>query len=339
MKTIAKIGILTLFVVLTNYCVAQNTLLVYTKFPSQLNFIDAFNKVIPKKAIWSEKDGGYIVNIADLENTFIQSNDPNVSFKLSNTTQITKLISLEGNNKIALEKLFTNEKYCCERLSDKQKNGTEKILAMSVMKKGDNKLEPVIYDEQIFSEICNIEELNISWKTAGEIKQIYLVDVNNVKTIWLSDNYNSNSLTYENIKSQLTTQFEKNHKYQLNILLKNQDPEVKYVYEFDYSELAFLTQEYHFTSQDAVKIDWKTSQMVTSLLLKNSSNSSILWSSDKIQNNSFSYSEIFAQNSKSLTPGEEYILELKLDNNKVYQYNFIVLISKEEDDALKMIIE
>ncbi|MBK8806052.1 MAG: hypothetical protein IPO21_05140 [Bacteroidales bacterium] len=318
---------------------AQNTLLVYTKYPSQLNFIDAFNKVIPKKPIWSETDGGYIINLKDLDNTYVTTTDASASFKLSSNEQLTKAISLDINKKVALQKLFTNEKYCCEKLSEKQKKGTEKIYAVSVMKKGEKKYDPLEFLAQNNNEVCYLDSIAIAWKTLGEIKSIYLLDVNTLETVWESDTYNDSELTYNKIKSMLKREFLKNHKYQINIVLKNQDPEVKYSYEFDYSDLAFNSQLYHFPSQENVSISWQSVQKVAKLQVVESSTGRMLLEKNNVQNNIFSFINDVSPINERFVSGIEYQLNVILENEEMYSYNFEVLINEEDSQILKSIIE
>lgn len=317
---------------------AQNTLLIYTKFPNQIMFIDAFNKVIPSKALWNQQDGGYMISYNDPSNTYVEVSDPNAIFKLSDMHKLTKIISLPVKEKMSLQKCFNNEKYCCEQLSDKQKKGTEKLLAISVMKKGVDKSTPVVFSDNNFREISIKENLKIDWQIEGTIKSMYLLDITTLETVWHADNYNANTVTYAQLASGLKKPLEKKHKYQLNIVLNNdQNADAKYVYEFDYKDLAFETQEYHFVTSEAVKISWNTQLKIKKAYIRDITQNKNVWEAEKYAASSIDYSSI--QAGAVLTPNDEYQLILELDNNEVYNYDFMVMLDAEESAALKQLVK
>lgn len=319
---------------------AQNTLLIYTKFPNQIMFIDAFNKVIPSKALWNQQDGGYMISYNDPNDTYVEVSDPNAIFKLSDMHKLTKIISLPLKEKMSLQKCFNNEKYCCEQLSDKQKKGTEKLLAISVMKKGVDKVTPVIFSEKNFNEISVKENLKIDWQISGVIKTMYLIDITTLETIWQTDGFKSTELTYALLANGLKKPLEKKHKYQLNIVLDNdQNADAKYVYEFDYKDLAFETQDYHFVTEEAIKINWNTQQKIKKAYLRNITQNKNVWEAEKYTSSSFDYATLHSSGVATLAPSDEYQLILELDNNDVYNYDFMVMLDAEESTALKQLVK
>ncbi|MFQ3578994.1 MAG: hypothetical protein SNJ71_02500 [Bacteroidales bacterium] len=319
------------------FCVSsvfsQNTLIVYTKFPTQLNFIDAFNKVIPKKPIWNAHDGGYVVNYDDLENTYITAENTDISFKLSDKSKLTNLISLESNSRVSVQKCFTSEKYCCEKLSDKQKKGTEKIMAISVMKKAAVQSMPIIFSETSKNKIYKKEDLFVSWSTQLTIKNIYIVDLNTLDIIWKADNYTLNNVTYSKIKNELTKPLITDHKYQLSIITNTED--IKTNFDFEYSDLIFLPSDYNFPTQDAVVIQWESTSKITKITLVDNSTSKEIWNTTTINSNTFIFNEQIKNH--NLIPGNEYSLSVLCDNKKTYTYTFTVLLDSDTSNALKEI--
>lgn len=315
---------------------AQNTLLVYTRYPTQLNFIDAFNKVLPKKAMWNEKDGGFVLNYDELDNTFISA-EQSANFKLSNNSQLTKLIALQANDKISLQKCFTSEKYCCEQLNDKQKKGTEKILAVAVMKKSADKNLPVVFQDAIKKEISSMNDMSVAWTTLSAIKEVYLVDVNTLDIVWKKNDFAGDNIEYQDIAGELTKPMEMNHTYQFGIILAS-DTDNKYTFDFNLKDLAFQSLDYHFVSDEVVKIGWATDKKIANISLLESASNKNLWQSTDYSASEFALSSEASLKGK-VQPGVEYKLNIRLDNGSTHDYNFMVLLDSSDSEALKALLE
>jgi len=333
----------TCFAALASFCIlgynglSQNTLLVYTKYPSQLSFIDAFNKVLPSKAVWNQQDGGYVLNYDDLENTYVSSSTQAASFKLSNSSKLTKLIALQANDKVSLQKCFTSEKYCCEQLNDKQKKGTEKILAVAIMKKSADKNLPLSFETADNLEITDIQELLVAWTAKIPVKEAYIVDVSDLSIVWQQDNYALNKISYQNISPSLKKNFAMNHKYQLGIVLDDNSGK-KYTFDFDLKDVAFKTRDYNFATVEVANISWASNKPVSSVSIVDPAGNAVLWEKTSFSGNNLELSKIDELKNK-VVPGKEFKLQVELDDKSTYDYSFQILLSKEDSDALRSIIE
>jgi len=316
---------------------AQNTLLVYTKFPTHINFVDESDKPIQTHSIWNQSKGGFMINYDNLENTYVVA-DELVNFKLSNQSRLTKLIALDSQNKMSLYKCFTSEKYCCEKLTDKQKKGTEKLLAVSVMKKSATKNAPLIFSDTSLDQIYTAKELSISWATEKDITDIYLVDITELKTIWQSKVFTSSALKATDLSAQ-NINLKKGHTYQLNIQLQTPNPEAgKFSFEFEYRNVAFNCNNYLFATKDAILIGWRTDGSIAQLSLSDESGSE-LFQQNNYSKQSFDISELpdIAQN--KISAGKEYSLKLTMADHSIQEYQFMVLLNEEDSQELKALLE
>jgi len=254
---------------------SQNTVLIYTKFPAFLNIEDANKTSVDKKELWQKNGDGYIVDFNDLYNTYISTNNK-ASFRLSSDKKLSKFITLESNEKVSLYKCLNNEKYCCEKLSDKQKKATEKIYAVAIMKKAATKDDPLIFSDNNIKEYNNPDDISIKWATDGAVSQMYIVDINTVETVWEVNEYNNSVITFEQIKDQLKKPLETGHKYQLNIAIKPPENAVskknKFSFDFDITPLAFQTTVHQFPTTESVSIDWNTDHKITKICLMDAKN-------------------------------------------------------------------
>lgn len=315
---------------------AQNTLLVYTKFPTHLNFVDGSNNSIPVTSIWNQADGGLVLNFQKLENTFVVA-DEMVNFKLSDQNRLTKLIALDTQNKISLHKCFTSEKYCCEKLTDKQKKGTEKLLAVSVMKKSVADHSPLIFAPENLTQIQDLTELEVNWATENSIKEIYLVDITDLETIWQSESFTSSVFKASDLHIG-DVKLKKDHKYQLNIQLNTPNPEAgKFSYEFDYTNLAFESNHYHFPTKQAVSVDWRTKENVSKATLLSQTGEK-LWESNLVKESNFSLSSLPTDVQGKVQAGQEYTIQVSTEKSS-YEYQFMILLDPSESDDLKALLD
>lgn len=334
MKALIFILALTLGSVLNIKC--QNTVLLYTSYPTQLNFIDAFNKSIPKQALWHKDDGGYILNIENLENTFVIANDENANFKLSNNSKLTKLISLQANNKQSIDKFFRSEKYCCVKLTDKQKKGTEKLFAVAVMKKSKTGYKNLEFAADNKTEITEIADFTLQWNSTLPVKHIYLTDINTLDIVWETKQYSNNNIKLSDFVSP--KDFVYGHKYQLAIVIQNKDSEEKYSFEFDYNNLAFTTHEFYFPTTEALNIAWQTNEQIAEISLKDKTGK-MLFANVTPKENSFSFESMSNEARAKFQSEQEYNLQITLENKQTYTYTFVVIMNLFESAELKALVE
>ena len=335
MKKLILLSVLCLFAL---HISSQNTLLIYTKFLSDLNFIDESASAVPLKNLWQKDDGGYILNYEDADKTYISSENY-ANFKLSSQKKLTKLITLEENDKVSLHNCLNNEKYCCERLTDKQKKGTEKLFAVAVMKKSALKDQLLIFDEKNLKEFHHPENISINWKTKAPVKKVYLVDINEIKTIWEASEYTDHSFSYNTLENIAGDVIETGHKYQLNIVVeKDEEKDEKFTWDFELKPLAFENTEYYFPTAEAVQIKWNTDEKIKSISLEENKNNIKLWESNDFSSNTFSYTGIENVVENKLEPGKDYSLNIELENGKMFDYTFSVLLNEEESQELKKLI-
>jgi len=83
------------------------------------------------------------------------------------------------------------------------------------------------------------DSLCIAWNTVEQINDISIVNTATKETVWYSDNYDSNILTYKAIEANLTAPLEK-AQYQLIIHLKNENTPIDYSFTF---RIRFLKEE------------------------------------------------------------------------------------------------
>lgn len=317
--------------------VAQNTLLVYTKWPSKLNFIDAFNKIIPFQSVWNEDEGGFEISYEDLENTYVTTSDF-ASFKLSDQVKLTKLIAMSKDSKISLHQCFTNEKYCCEKLTDKQKKGTEKLYAVALMKKGHKLNLPITFSEGSTQSVIALEDVLLEWKSKLPVKSITILDVNSLKTVYDVEYPSMNRINYSNLE-KVKDQFQSGHQYQLSVALEQADKTtVKHHFDFKIEKLSFVGEEYHIPSKEVMEFNWKTSSGVKNVQIVDSASNMNVWSESNYKKNSLRIADI-GKSADLLEAGKEYSFIVELDNGEKYSYKFMILLDDEELAALKQIVE
>jgi len=316
---------------------AQNTLLVYTKWPSKLNFIDAFNKVIPFHSVWNEEEGGFEISYDELENTYVTTSDF-ASFKLSDQIKLTKLIAMSKDSKISLHQCFTNEKYCCEKLTDKQKKGTEKLYAVALMKKGHKLNKPIYFTESSTQSVSKIEDLKLEWESKLVVKSISILDVNNLETIYELDAPAISSLGYEQLK-EVKDKFDNGGQYQLSAVLEQANRStVKHHFNFSLQDLSFNSSEYHIPSKEVLNLGWTSDKTVKNVQIIDSASNKTIWTDDKFSGSSVVLKNL-GKSSDLLNAGTEYTLEVELDNGKKFQHKFMILLDDSELAALKDIVE
>lgn len=317
---------------------AQNTLLVYTKWPSKLNFIDAFNKVIPVQNIWSEEEGGFVLSYEELATTYVTASDF-ASFKLSDQVKLTKLIALSKDSKISLQKCFTNEKYCCEKLTDKQKKGTEKLYAVALMKKGHSLNLPIVFDEKSTKGVNSLNDVFIKWESKLTVEKVYIIDVNTLETVFEKDAPQTSQLTYEDLKSA-SKDFLKNHHYQLSVVLKQANNTlVKHKFDFAFNDLTFNSDNYHISSKESFDISWKTDEKVKKIEVIDSVTNKTVWEKSDYKKSSISSEEMNNGLGDAVSAGSDYSVYITLENGQKYKYKFMILLEENELDALKSIVE
>lgn len=323
---------------------AQNTLLLYTKFPTFLSIEDAKNTGVDKKELWQKNGDGFIVDFNDLYNTFISTNSK-ASFRLSSDKKLSKFITLEPNEKVSLYKCLNNEKYCCEKLSDKQKKATEKIYAIAIMKKAATKNDPLIFSDNNIKEYNKAEGINIKWKTDGSINQMYIVDINTVETIWEINDFNNSMITFETIKDKLKKPFETGHKYQLNIVIKLPENALskknKFSFNFDITPLAFQSAIHQFPTAESVDIGWITDSKISKICLVDANNNE-LFKSEKYSSSAFNFKDNIQKSEIKFKPGMNYKLVIGINSkdtkNNKFEYSFTVLLDEEESNELKNLL-
>lgn len=320
--TITFFAILLVF----TYTKAQNTLLVYTKFPSQLNFIDINNSSIEKKAIWSDKEGGYIINVDQVENTYVESNEDAIFFKLSDQERVTKLIALPSNDRLSLEKCFSSEKYCCEKLTDKQRKSTEKIYAVAVMKKDAETVDYFSFNNPE-QEFLPTEDILFSWKSNAEISKLYIVDIKTFDIVYENDNITSNYLTFRSDSKKI-----KPSEYQLAIEFKEAQYK-KQTTDFAIKELVFDNKNYYLPSQKNGTISWKSNLPIKSVSIKESGSDNILYTTN------LEISKILLQDIKNdLSTKKAYTVNIETERGN-YSYDFEILLDNESVHELSTLIE
>lgn len=307
---------------------AQNTLLVYTKFPSQLSFIDVQNNDIPKKAIWSEEEGGYVINFDETGSTFVHSSSDGAIFKLSDQSKVTKLIAMPADDKISLEKCFSDQKYCCDKLTDKQRKSTEKIYAVAVMKKDANMVEYFAYTNTT-TQFSSAEEVNLKWYTDKEISKVYIVDLESLETVFESSDVSKEGLSLEGKGLKL-----KESNYQIAVEFK----EIQYkkqTLNFEINGVAFQNDEYYLPSQKKGIISWKTQEKISSLVVLNTETMEELAHVDNPEASFFEVASI----SKNLKSEEQYTIKLTTENGDEYSKNFEILFDNSAVEELAQIVE
>jgi len=312
--------------IVRSFAFTQNTLLVYTKFPLHLNFIDLNNSTIEKKAIWSEEEGGYIINVENVEKTYVQSNDDATFFKLSDQERVTKLIALPSNDKLSLEQCFSSEKYCCEKLTDKQRKSTEKIFAIAVMKKDAQKVEYFSFTQPSHQFLKN-EDITFNWTSNAEIQKAYIVDVESLDIVYESTNVETNSFTLPNDIKTL-----EDSKYQFAIEFK--EPQYKkQTIDFSIQDVAFTSMEYYLPSQKTATISWKSTKPIENICVINTKTKNVIY--EKKENcSSLPLNEI----EKSLSVDSQYSLIVKCDNKK-YSFDFEILVDNNSVKNLTGLID
>ena len=336
MKTVKYLLLAGLLFAVFTQSKSQNTLLLFTKTPMLVNVSDETNVNVPKKPIWSNNDGGYVLNYNNMYKTFLSSKE-SIQVKLSDKDKTTKSIALQANQKVSLYKCMNSDQFCCDKLSEKQKKGTKKLYAVAVMKKAIERQRSVIFPESNPHGFLAPEDFSLTWSCENNIEEIYLVDVNSTETIWAEGAIDGSVLTYEMIKDNLDKPLQAGHRYILNIVTdKTDDTSVtnkKHVFEFDIQPFVYITNAYYFPTKQALNIEWNTNLDVSGIQL--TADEELLWETDEFTASALTASSI---DNINLEPEKSYTLTVKTENGD-YEYYFEILLNEEESSELKNLVE
>lgn len=318
---------------------AQQSVLLFTNFPSDL-MISEEKTSVEKTPIWIKDKGGYLIDIKSDVKTIITSSS-NITFKLSNENKTTKNIQISKGDKISVFNCLNSDEYCCQKLSDKQQSATKKIYAVSLMKKSAN-INKTVQFNNLTNSFINKTEFNVKWSTDSLIQSISIFDVNSMEEIFNKKISNQiNSITYSDIKNNLLSDLSDGGKYVLKIHTRNlQNPIIEIEessYGFEINTLAFVNKTYYFLTKESVNIEWDTKKTIKEISFYSKPDNIKLWSSVDFTKNNFSINTDIA-NTKIIT-GTEYVLKLVLENDNVFSYSFVVLLSEEESEELFKIVE
>ena len=318
---------------------AQQSILLFTRFPANISVHE--NSVpVEKEAIWKQNMGGYLLNINNDSKTIIESSK-DLTFKLSNENQTTKDIELEKGSSISVYKCMNNDKYCCEKLSDRQQSATKKIYAVAIMKKSALQNKTVVFESSQNSFIQK-DDINIQWHTDSIVQKLVLYDVNEMEEILdIAVDDDLKEFSYERFKEDMTGEIKQNHKYVLKVITKNDEDIItgnkESSFPFELNEISFLGTDYYFPTLESVNIAWNTFSKITKLEIRNKSSKEIIYQQNDIEVNSIKLSEI--NTGKPIKSEEDYELILTLENTNIYTYPFVVLLTKEESNALLQVLD
>jgi hypothetical protein len=313
---------------------AQNMLLVYSSNPGILKFFDSSGSQLSSRPIWGQNEGGLAVQVPDMSQAFISA-EGQASLKLSDKNRTTKLISINREQRLSLESCFSAEKYCCESLSDRQRSGTEKIMAVSVMKKSADELKPVVFTKGS-RYITGPADLLIEWRAEIEWETVFLVELSSMETVWSSSSFSSFSFTAADIAANGILLNDK-AEYQLTVRYREASGAASNAsFIFEHGPLAFADTGYHFVSKEAMHISWKSREAARELVLM--AGEQILWKGADAGSSFFNIGSLPADVAASISPGTEYQLAITMQNGAKYNYSFMVLVDNEESLALKELV-
>lgn len=314
----------------------QNSILLYTNFPESITFTDVDNKDLPKKPLWNKDKGGFLIENDNAGDTYIKT-DNNATFKLSNQKQTTKIISLKKDEKIELNECFRNNLYCCEKLTEKQEKATEKIFAVSLMKKAINLKKALVFNQESYC-FLSTEEINILWETDSLINKIEIIDINNLEIVYQSNDYKFNGLKSNRLNDGLKKGLIVGNSYLLNIYTKDLSvfPEKvqKHSVQFDLKPIVFENTSYYFNSLKTINIKWNSINKTTKVRLYNVKDNNEIYTKSDYNKQEFSADDFDVSLLKS---GEIYALEVEDKKGNKEKYLFQPILDNHDINSLQEI--
>lgn len=332
-----QILIIVLASFISNIIYCQNTILLFSNYPSNISIVEKNHKVV-KNPIWENNSGGYILDIKNSEETKISASK-NLSFKLSTNNVTTKNIVINKGEELNLHRCLNSQEYCCENLSSKQQSATKKIYSVSLMKKSANKNKVLIFKNPS-NEFFQIEDLFFTWETDSIVSKLSIIEIESLETIFEKEiNDTLSSISFSTIKDDLKNKLKLDANYMLKVFTRNLDDNKlglsENAFPFELKSMAFTNKEYYFPSFESVCINWKSNFKTDSIVISNKKGDVIFVSND-IEENNFCLSNVIEKD--KIEPAVDYIVSIWLENNTVERYPFVILLDKEETDALKELL-
>lgn len=303
---------------------------------------------------WNRTGGGFLIEVYDLENTYILSQGMSVVklYRLD-TQERTQWIGLQEQDSISIIQCFASYGDQTAATDDEPSvfENISRFLSTSysditfnenntIARSSDGALQFKSDNDTFLAA----SEVFIEWETKSKIKKISLLDLTTFNVIWKTEQYDKNYFSGEDLlNEEISDSLQLFHNYRLKINLQEflMAPE-DYSFAFSLQPLVFLNpQPSYFLIPDSIVLDWRSHRNVAKIEITNTESGKTIWTAEDYNKQRITYQDIFRGLQHPFTDRTVYELTVWLNDengrleNQKFSLSFEILLNDEEFQELK----